>query len=143
MTRAKIFHSSLERRSLNYISEREKNGNPIFRLQRILETIWIRIRIDVQKCHANSDVIFKPIAKAGLARVKEQGLGAIRDIASGQNVKQVLKRRGKTAAKSTLNRLVGNKRSIKKPTRKNALISRLSPNFIADTMNWFLNSMLD
>ena len=34
--------------------------------------------------------ILKLIAKAGLASVKEQNLSAIRDIASGQNIKQVL-----------------------------------------------------
>ena len=47
--------------------------------------------------------ILKPIAKAGLKSVKEEGLEAIKDIASGQIVKQVLKRRGTSAAKSTLN----------------------------------------
>ena len=50
--------------------------------------------------------ILKPIAKAGLKSVREQGLEAIKDIASGQNVKQVLKRRGTSAAKSTLKLLV-------------------------------------
>ena len=71
--------------------------------------------------------ILKPIAKAGLASVKEQGLSAIRDIAFGQNVKQVLKHRGKTAAKSTLNRLVGNKRSIKKPAKKKRAHIKFAP----------------
>ena len=61
--------------------------------------------------------ILKPIAKAGLKSVKEQGLEAIKDIASGQNVKQVLKRRGTSAAKSTLNRLVQMK-PIKKAAKK-------------------------
>ena len=61
--------------------------------------------------------ILKPIAKAGLKSVKEQGLEAIKDVASGQNVKQVLKRRGTSAAKSTLNRLV-QKKPIKKAAKK-------------------------
>ena len=61
--------------------------------------------------------ILKPIAKAGLKSVKEQGLEAIKDIASEQNVKQVLKRRGTSAAKSTLNRLV-QKKPIKKAVKK-------------------------
>ena len=61
--------------------------------------------------------ILKPITKAGLKSVKEQGLEAIKDIASGQNVKQVLKRRGTSAAKSTLNRLV-RKKPIKKAAKK-------------------------
>ena len=37
--------------------------------------------------------ILKPIAKAGLESMKEQGISAIRDTPSGQNIKQVLKRR--------------------------------------------------
>ena len=61
--------------------------------------------------------ILKPIAKAGLKSVKEQGLEAIKDIASGQNAKQVLKRRGTSAATSTLNRLVRQK-PIKKAAKK-------------------------
>ena len=40
-------------------------------------------------------LILKPIAKAGMGSVKEQGIGPIRDIAYGQNIKLVLKRRGK------------------------------------------------
>ena len=55
--------------------------------------------------------ILKPIAKAGLKSVKEQGLEAIKDIASGHNVKQVLKRRGTSAAKSKL-------KPIKKAAKK-------------------------
>ena len=65
--------------------------------------------------------ILKPIAKAGLKSVKGQGLIAIKDIASGQNVKQVLKRRGTSAAISTLNRLLQ-----KKPTKKGCKEEKLS-----------------
>ena len=61
--------------------------------------------------------ILKPIAKAGLKSVKEQGLEAIKDIASGHNVKQVLKRRGTSAAQSTLNQLVRKKAAKKKNYR--------------------------
>ena len=67
-------------------------------------------------------LILKPIAKAGLKSVKEQGLEAIKDIISGQNVKQVLKGRGTSAAKSTLNRLV-QKRPIKKGCEEEKLSS--------------------
>lgn len=46
----------------------------------------------------------KPVAKAGLQSIKhvakDQGIHALRDIMEGQNVKQVLKNRGKTAIKS-------------------------------------------
>lgn len=70
--------------------------------------------------------ILKPVAKAGLESVKEQGLAAIKDIASGKNVKEVLKSRGKSAAKSTLNRLVGGK-PIKKPAKKNYRHIKFSP----------------
>ena len=69
--------------------------------------------------------ILKPIAKADLQSVKEQGLGAIRDITSGQNIKQVLKHRGKTAAKSTLKRLVG--KGIKRQEKKKYRHIKFSP----------------
>ena len=65
--------------------------------------------------------ILKPIAKAGLKSLKEQGLEAIKDITSGQNVKQVLKQRGTSAAKSTLNRLV-RKKPIKKGCEEEKLL---------------------
>ena len=45
--------------------------------------------------------ILKPVAKAGLRSakkvVKEQGISALHDMVSGQNVKQVLQRRGQAA----------------------------------------------
>lgn len=48
--------------------------------------------------------ILKPIAKAGLQSIKkvaqDQGVDALRDIMEGQNIKQVLKKRGKSALKS-------------------------------------------
>ena len=48
--------------------------------------------------------ILKPMAKIGLQTAKnvakEHGIQALKDITSGQNVKQVLKERGKTALKS-------------------------------------------
>ena len=71
--------------------------------------------------------ILKAIAKAGLKSVKEQGLEAIKDIASGQNVKQVLKRRGTSAAKSTLNRLVQKKPIKRLGRRKIIVISNFLP----------------
>ena len=71
--------------------------------------------------------ILKPIAKAGLKSMKEQGLEAIKDIASGQNVKQVLKRRGTSAAKSTFNRLVRNKPIKQAAKKKNYHHIKFSP----------------
>lgn len=48
--------------------------------------------------------ILKPVAKAGLQSIKhvakDQGINALRDIMQGQNIKQVLKSRGKSALKS-------------------------------------------
>ena len=48
--------------------------------------------------------ILKPVAKAGLQSIKhvakDQGIHALRDILDGQNIKQVLKSRGKSALKS-------------------------------------------
>ena len=45
--------------------------------------------------------VLKPVAKAGLQSIKQvakdQGIHALRDIMAGQNVKQVLKSRGKSA----------------------------------------------
>lgn len=55
----------------------------------------------------------KPIAKAGLESVKEQGIRAIRDIASEQNIKQVLKRRGR--------------KGIKRPEKKNYRHIKFAP----------------
>ena len=57
--------------------------------------------------------ILKPLAKAGIQSAKQvaktHGVGALRDIMAGQNVKQVLKHRGKDAlsslGRSTLNEL--------------------------------------
>ena len=72
-------------------------------------------------------LILKPIAKAGLKSVKEQGLEAIKDITSGQNVKQVLKGRGTSAAKSTLNRLVQKKPIKKAGKKKNYRHIKFSP----------------
>ena len=49
--------------------------------------------------------ILKPVAKASLKSVKkdqekDQGIQALKDIVGGENVKKVLKQRGKTALKS-------------------------------------------
>ena len=48
--------------------------------------------------------ILKPVAKASLKSMKkvakDQGVQALKDIVGGENVKQVLKQRGKTALKS-------------------------------------------
>ena len=57
--------------------------------------------------------ILKPMAKAGIQSAKHvattHGVGALRDIMAGQNIKQVLKHRGKDAlsslGRSTLNEL--------------------------------------
>lgn len=47
--------------------------------------------------------LIKPIVKSGLHTLKtegvKQGLGAVQDIMSGQNIKHVLKNRGKTLLK--------------------------------------------
>ena len=49
-------------------------------------------------------LVLKPVAKAGLQSIKQvakdQGTHALRHIMAGQNVKQVLKSRGKSALKS-------------------------------------------
>ena len=60
--------------------------------------------------------ILKPVAKASLKSVKkvakDQGVQALKDIVSGENVKKVLKQREKTALKyfgqSTINQLAIN-----------------------------------
>ena len=60
--------------------------------------------------------ILKPVAKASLKSMKkgakDQGVQALKDIVGGENVKQVLKQRGKTALKSfgqsTINQLAIN-----------------------------------
>lgn len=65
--------------------------------------------------------LLKPVAKAGLQSVKQvakdQGIHALRDIVAGNNVKQVLKSRGKTALKSfgqsALDRLASGQKDIK------------------------------
>ena len=48
--------------------------------------------------------VLKPVAKAGLQSIKQvakdQGIHALCDIIAGQNIKQVLKSRGKSALKS-------------------------------------------
>ena len=48
--------------------------------------------------------ILKPLAKVGIQSAKrvakDHGIKALKDIAEGQNVKQVLKTRGKSALKS-------------------------------------------
>ena len=60
--------------------------------------------------------ILKPVAKAGLRSakivVKEQGISALRDMVSEQNVKQVLQRRGQAALKQILP--IKSKRSSRK-----------------------------
>ena len=69
--------------------------------------------------------ILKPMAKIGLQSAKkvakEHGVQALKDITSGQNVKQVLKERGKTALKSfgqsTLDQLVSGIKSTRKPNK--------------------------
>ena len=70
--------------------------------------------------------ILKPMAKIGLQSAKkvakEHGVQALKDITSGQNVKQVLKERGKTALKSfgqsTLDQLAsGSIKSTRKPKK--------------------------
>ena len=60
--------------------------------------------------------ILKPVAKDSLKSMKkvakDQGVQALKDIVGGENVKQVLKQRGKTALKSfgqsTINQLAIN-----------------------------------
>ena len=60
--------------------------------------------------------ILKPVAKAGLRSakkvVKEQGISALRDMVSGQNVKQVLQHRVQAALKQLLP--IKSKRSSRK-----------------------------
>ena len=60
--------------------------------------------------------LVKPVAKAGLRSakkvVKEQVISALRDIVSGQKVKQVLQRRGQAALKQLLS--TKSKRSSRK-----------------------------
>ena len=66
--------------------------------------------------------ILKPVAKASLKSVKkvakDQWIQALKDIVGGENVKKVLKQRGKTALKSfgqsTINQLAINSKT-KKP----------------------------
>ena len=66
--------------------------------------------------------ILKPVAKAGLRSakkvVKEQGISALRDMVSGQNVKQVLQHRGQAALKQLLP--IKSKRSPRKSHSLNA-----------------------
>ena len=65
------------------------------------------------------------MAKIGLQSAKkvaqEHGIQALKDITSGQNVKQVLKERGKTALKSfgqsTLDQLFSGIKSTRKPNK--------------------------
>ena len=68
--------------------------------------------------------ILKPVAKASLKSVKkvakDQGIQALKDIVGGENVKKVLKQRGKTALKSfgqsTINQLaINSTQKRKKP----------------------------
>ena len=68
--------------------------------------------------------ILKPVAKASLKSMnkvaKDQGVQALKDIVSGENVKKVLKQRGKTALKSfgqsTINQLtINSTQKRKKP----------------------------
>ena len=69
--------------------------------------------------------ILKPMAKLGLQSAKkvakEHGIQALKEIANGQNVKQVLKQRGKTALKSfgqsTFDQLSSGIKSIRKPNK--------------------------
>ena len=79
--------------------------------------------------------LLKPIAKAGLKSVNEQGLEVIKDIASGQNVKQVLKRRGTSAVKSTLNRLVRKKHIKNDAKKKNYRHIKFSPDIFDNNNN--------
>ena len=66
--------------------------------------------------------ILKPVAKAGLRSakkvVKEQGISALRDMVSGQNVKQVLQHRGQAVLKQLLP--IQSKRSSRKSHSLNA-----------------------
>ena len=68
--------------------------------------------------------ILKPVAKASLKSMKkvakDQGVQALKDIVGGENVKKVLKQRGKTALKSfcqsTINQLaINSTQKRKKP----------------------------
>ena len=68
--------------------------------------------------------ILKPVAKTSLKNkkivAKDQGVQALKDIVGGENVKQVLKQRGKTALKSysqsTINQLaINSTQKRKKP----------------------------
>ena len=69
--------------------------------------------------------ILKPFAKLGLQSAKkvakEHGIQALKEIASGQNIKQVLKQRGKTALKSfgqsTFDQLSSGIKSTLKPNK--------------------------
>ena len=69
--------------------------------------------------------ISKPMAKLGLQSAKkvakEHGIQALKEIVSGQNVKQVLKQRAKTALKSlgqsTFDQLSSDINSTRKPNK--------------------------
>lgn len=72
--------------------------------------------------------ILKPLAKAGLQSAKqvakEQGVGALRDLMEGNNVKAILKTRGKEALKnfgrSALDHLVPREKNIRQHKPKKA-----------------------
>ncbi|MCG8075028.1 MAG: hypothetical protein JAY75_02150, partial [Candidatus Thiodiazotropha taylori] len=76
--------------------------------------------------------ILKPLAKAGIQSAKQvakkEGIGALRDILEGQNIKQVLKQRGKQSlkslGKSTLSELTGGIKSKRKPKKNQSKTKR-------------------
>ena len=94
--------------------------------------------------------ILKPMTKIGLQSAKkvtkEHGIQALKEIASGQNVKQVLKQRGKTALKSfgqsTFDQLFSGINSTRKPNKTQSKSNRQTVQK-AKRFFFFLRNILD